>query len=326
MKRPNALATNPMRSPRYWRAIAMVISAATLWGLSGTASQILFQYDHFAVAWLVTIRMLVSGIVLLTWGMIRRQKAVLRVIQNPRLWASLILFSVVGLFGVQYTYMKAIATGNAASGTLLQYLGPSLIVIYLALLGRQKVTKKAWGLVMATLLGTALLVTGGHLDNLALSEPAILWGVMSALCLAFYTLFPVKLIQRYDSSALVGWAMFFGGLASLANGPVWTHPLGPWSFSTLLLIAFVVIGGTLIAFTLYLSSLSTLSPKETGLLATAEPLAAVAASLLIFHIRFDRASLFGALLVLISIMILSVTEQTTVIAQDASCEPDQALH
>ncbi len=47
------------------KGIIMVIIGACLWGLSGTAAQQLFQYDNVSTEWLVTIRLLISGIILL---------------------------------------------------------------------------------------------------------------------------------------------------------------------------------------------------------------------------------------------------------------------
>ena len=45
------------------KGIIMVIIGACLWGLSGTATT--FQYDNVSTEWLVTIRLLISGIILL---------------------------------------------------------------------------------------------------------------------------------------------------------------------------------------------------------------------------------------------------------------------
>ena len=47
------------------KGIIMVIIGACLWGLSGTVSTTTFQYDNVSTEWLVTIRLLISGIILL---------------------------------------------------------------------------------------------------------------------------------------------------------------------------------------------------------------------------------------------------------------------
>lgn len=50
------------------KGIIMVITGASLWGLSGTAAQQLFQQDNVSTEWLVTIRLLISGSILLLFS------------------------------------------------------------------------------------------------------------------------------------------------------------------------------------------------------------------------------------------------------------------
>ena len=43
----------------------------------------------------------------------------------------MILFGLFGMLAVQYTYFASIKEGNAAVATLLQYLAPIFITVYL---------------------------------------------------------------------------------------------------------------------------------------------------------------------------------------------------
>jgi drug/metabolite transporter (DMT)-like permease len=51
-------------SRRAW-GLLLVIIGATMWGVSGTVAQYLFQHKSFNAEWLVVVRMLVSGLLLL---------------------------------------------------------------------------------------------------------------------------------------------------------------------------------------------------------------------------------------------------------------------
>lgn len=292
------------------RGMTMVLIGATLWGLSGTASQVLFHTDHFRAAWLVSIRMLVSGSVLIAWGLLHKNSTTRALMRHKSSWPRLLAFAVFGLLGVQYTYFKAIADGNAASATLLQYLGPPMIIGYLALSTRRLPKPSALAALSLAVAGTFLLATGGHLHRLEVPTPALAWGLASALCLTFYTLQPLPLIRRYDALAVVGGGMLIGGTVSLALGPVWTLPLGHWSPSAWVLTAFVVVLGTLAAFSFYLASLHYLTPAETGLLATAEPVAAVLAAMLFLHVRLDLFGIVGALCIVFAVVALSRTSMS----------------
>lgn len=299
------LLLEPPSAPLRRRGMVMVLIAATLWGLSGTAAQVLFQHDHFTTAWLVSVRMLFSGVVLVVWRIFRQPTKTQALLTTPQLWPRLILFAVVGLFGVQFTYFKAIAQGTAASATLLQYLGPPMIVAYLAISTRRFPGRTATVAIILAFGGTMLLVTGGHFNRLQVPIMAVVWGILSALALVFYTLQPLFLIHRYGAIALVGWGMLVGGIASLAFEPIWRLPPTLFTPSAFLLTFFVVVPGTLAAFTLYLASLSYLKPSETGLLATAEPVSAVTASMLFLHVHLDLGQIIGAACIVLAIIWLS---------------------
>ncbi len=285
----------------------MVLTAATFWGLSGTAAQVLFQRDHFSTAWLVALRMLVSGLALVIWHtFIKKDSRSRTLITDPSQWLNLALFGVVGLYGVQFSYFQAIARGNAATATLLQYLGPPMIVAYFSLSYRKAPPKGASFATLLALAGTLLLVTGAHLDRLEVPSSAIAWGLLSALLLAFYTLQPLALIQRYDAPLVVGWGMLVGAVVSLGVHPIWEIPAHFYNPIPLFLTLFVVLLGTLAAFSLYLASLHHLHPSEAGLLATAEPVTAVTASMLFLHVHLDLGQLVGAAFIVLAIVWLSL--------------------
>ncbi|MEC2627150.1 EamA family transporter, partial [Bacillus cereus] len=86
------------------KGIIMVIIGACLWGLSGTAAQQLFQYDNVSTEWLVTIRLLISGIILLiisSFG--TRKKEIFSIWKQKSDAIKMILFGLFGMLAVQYT-------------------------------------------------------------------------------------------------------------------------------------------------------------------------------------------------------------------------------
>jgi len=106
-------------------------AGAFLWGSSGTVAQHLFNTTAISPLWLVAVRMLVSGALLIGYGVIRKLP-VLAVFKQPRAALKLVAFSLFGMAGVQLTYFMAISTGNAALAAILQFLSPVLIILYLA--------------------------------------------------------------------------------------------------------------------------------------------------------------------------------------------------
>lgn len=301
------LAENGMMTQKgRMKGVAMVLSGAVLWGVSGTAAQVLFQYDQFSPGWLVTIRMIASGLLLLFIGTFHSgPKHVFEVWGHRRDAFRLILFGILGLLGVQYSYFASIATGNAATATLLQYLGPMFITVFLAIRWRR--TPNVWesSSVVLALIGTFLLVTDGKWHGLSVPAVSVAWGLMSALTLAFYTLYPSRLLQRYGSTTVVGWSMLIGGVGMACKNLPW-HFVGHGTLGAWLLVGFVVVFGTLLAFYLYLSSLRYISPSETSVLACAEPLSAAVVAIVFLNVHMGAAALLGGLCIVTTVIILAL--------------------
>ena len=113
------------------KGILLVIVGTMLWGISGTVAQFLFQQKGFDTEWLVVVRLLISGFLLLLYGYIKKDKNIINIWKSKEDSIKLILFGAIGMLGVQYTYFAAIKHGNAATATILQYLSPVIITCYL---------------------------------------------------------------------------------------------------------------------------------------------------------------------------------------------------
>ena len=103
------------------KTVGLLLASAGpfLWGSSGTVAQHLFDTTTISLLWLVAVRMLVSGGLLILYGFSRRLP-VMAVFHDWRATVRLIVFSLFGMAGVQLTYFMAISTGNAAMAAILQ--------------------------------------------------------------------------------------------------------------------------------------------------------------------------------------------------------------
>jgi drug/metabolite transporter (DMT)-like permease len=307
----NKVSTHPNRGvDQRSKGFIMVLVAATLWGVSGSVAQVLFHQYGIEAGWLVTVRMTMSGLLLLACAVYGSgPRHVISIWKNRRDAWGVILFAFLGLIGVQYTYFASIQYGNAAAATILQYIAPVFVALYLAL--RYRRPPNAFEVVSTVLAvgGTFLLITDGHWTSLSISPKAAIWGIVSAVALAFYTLYPGELLRRYGSATVIGWAMFIGGIEmSVVTRPWVIHT--SMSLLTVGLISFVVIFGTLIPFYLYLASLRYMSGQETSVIACAEPLSAAIVGVLFLHVQFGAIAMAGGSCILLSMMILAKKGQT----------------
>jgi len=301
-----------MISPSRKTGLFLVIIGALFWGIGGTVSQKLFQEYAIDVNWLVTTRLLIAGFLLLTvqfFGAKRSQ--IFAVWRNWKIAVQLIIFGLLGMLAVQYTYMASINHGNAAVATLLQYLAPVMIIIYLLLRKQTLFTRRDMSTVSLALLGCFFLLTNGSLSQLSVSTPAIIWGVLSGLSLAFYTLYAVPLLKQFDSLVIVGWAMIIGGTALSFIHPPWQIDFTSLNLEIYAYLFFVIVFGTMIAFWFYIESLQSLSPKETSLLGSIEPLSAVLTTVFWLNEPYGLFQWVGTACIIAMIFILALTKAPT---------------
>nr|WP_207717113.1 EamA family transporter [Clostridium beijerinckii] len=286
----------------------MVIIGAMLWGISGTAAQYLFQKKGFSPEWLVVIRLLSSGIILLLYTFMKGEQNIWEVWKSKNDALSLIFFSVLGMLGVQYTYFAAIKYGNAATATILQYSSPVIITCYLAIRNKKIPKLKEIIAIGLAMLGTFFIITKGNIHSISISRLALFWGIASAFAAAFYTLQPRLLLRKWGSILVVGWGMLIGGIAFSFIEQPW-NCTGIWSTDSILAIIFVVLFGTLIAFTCFLESLNYIKPTESSILSSAEPLSAAILSVLWLHEELGIAQWIGTACIITTIIILSRIKQ-----------------
>ncbi|WP_078431627.1 EamA family transporter [Metabacillus halosaccharovorans] len=294
------------------KGIVLVLTGAVFWGIGGTVSKKLFDSYEIDVNWLVTTRLLLAGFLLLSIQFLTKDRSqVLDVWKTKRIAVQLLIFGILGMLAVQYTYMASIQHGNAAVATLLQYLAPVMIIIYSIFRKHMVLTQNDFLTVSLALVGCFFLLTNGSVSQLSVPMPAIVWGVLSGVALAFYTLYAVPLLKQYDSLVIVGWAMIIGGLALSFIHPPWQIDLKLLPVEAYLYLVFVIIFGTMIAFWFYIESLQSLVPKESSLLGSIEPLAAVFTTVFWLKEPFGLFQWVGTVCILTMIVALALNTSTS---------------
>ncbi|UPV81174.1 EamA family transporter [Bacillus rugosus] len=284
----------------------MVIVGAAFWGLSGTVAQHLFETSDVSVEWLVTVRLLLSGLlVLIIISAGKNRRAVWEIWKDQQSAIKLIVFGIAGMLGVQYTFLASIETGNAAVATLLQYLAPVMIVLFMLVTRKNSFHLADICALVLALGGTFLLLTNGSINNLTVSSLSVIWGLLSAAALAFYTLYSSSLLKNWGSALVIGWGMLIGGIGMSFIHPPWDVDIQGWTMSASVSIGFIVIFGTLLGFYMYLTSLKYLFPQEASMLGCTEPVAAVASSILWLGVSFGLYQAAGAACILVMIFVLS---------------------
>ncbi|MGC9155287.1 MAG: EamA family transporter [Ferrimicrobium sp.] len=301
---------NQNMHPRHIRqrpGIIGIVAAAILWGFSGIAAQQLFQHYHLEPTWLAAVRVTGAGVLLALWAGPRgRGAGFKRFSADRRRLATIIVFGVVALDGVQLTFFLAIAHGTAVSATLLQFTSPVLILGWISL-RHFKVPKPLLILLIAgALAGVFLVVTDGSTSGLAIPLAGVAWGLTSALFTAFYNLLPTELLAQHNAEVVVAGAFLIGSVVLLP----WLILDAPTTMTMpeILLVLFIIVGGTAVPFLLYLSALANIAPLLANVVGTLEPLTAAVASIFLFNLRVSLTLIAGVVLVLGSVIGLSLLD------------------
>lgn len=293
-----------------WIGIFFALISAAFWGIGGTVAQYLFQQQRVDVNWFVTVRLLLGG-ALLVGSQLLLGKPILNIWKTKRDAVRLVIFSIVGMLLVQYSYMLSIAIGNAAMATLLQYLAPVFIILFYIVTKQQPFTKLDAALIFFTIVGTFLLLTNGDTSSLSVPLAAVIWGIISGLALAFYTLYAKPLLETQSSILVVGWAMLIAGVVFNFVAPFWEAGDVTWTTATMLSLTFSIVCGTALAFWLFVASLNYISPKETSIFGTFEPLTAVVSSIVWLALPFGLWQFVGALCIIGMVLALSLVPKKT---------------
>ncbi|MEK5040076.1 DMT family transporter [Sporosarcina sp. FSL K6-3457] len=288
------------------KGIVLIILGAMLWGATGPMMEWLLLNSDMSVSYMLTVRLLIAGACLLS--VLKMQGKQISLPWKYKVWArQLLIFGVFGMLGVQYTFVASIESSNAVIATLFQFLAPIFIIIFVTF--RQRVwppVVQVLGM-LVTLIGLFLLLTNGSFSGFVLSQVAVIWGIALGFAFSFYTLHPVRLMQEWGVLLVVGWAMIIGGATLFVTNPlrIITHLdyLMDWRVTVMLIL--VIIVGTS-AFILFMSSMKYISPVETSILSSFEPLTAMVISALWFGQVLGLWQLAGGIVMLVGVTWLSI--------------------
>lgn len=292
------------------KGMLYVLLAAIFWGSSGVAAQYIMEQSQISAPFLTMIRLLFSGFILLTLSFMQGDN-IFGMFKIRRDALSLIIFSLFGALLVQLTFLVAIEKSNAATATVLQFLSPTIIVMWFAAILKKRPSRYVMMAVATSLIGTFLLVTHGNPTSLSISKAALFWGIASAFAAAFYTTFPSKLIGQYGTLPVVGWSMLIGGAALL---PFYAGQHSGFVINTHVLLAFfyLVVVGTALTFSIYLKGAQMIGGPKASILSCAEPLSSALLSLVLLGVSFTLPDWLGTLLILSSVALISLDSRKRV--------------
>lgn len=290
------------------KGMLLTLAGATCWGISGCFGQYLFLEKAMTAEWLVAIRLIVAGIMVVAIGFIKEKDKMLEIFRDKGDTKKLLLFALIAMMLCQYTYFAAIERSNAGTATVLQALNAVVVLVYVCIKGKRKPNKMELVAVVLALMGVFLLSTGGDIHNMTLSAAALCIGLTSACCVAFYNINSPYLMQKYGVYVVVGYSMLIAGIIMVPVVQPWKEV---YAVDAGLLIALfgVIVVGTAVAFSLFLRGVSIVGAFMGSLLGTSESVVAVGASAIFLGAAFSIVELIGFVFVLTMVYLLSINSK-----------------
>ena len=276
----------------------------TLWGINGVMGNYLFLNKNVTTPWLIPYRLILAGFLLLGYLYYKKGSKIFDILKNPKDLVQIVLFGFIGMLGTQYTYFSAIQFSNAAIATVLTYFGPTLVLIYMCLREKRKPLKYEIVSICLSSFGVFLLATHGDITSLQISFKALVWGILSALSVVFYTVQPESLLKKYGASIVVAWGMMIGGIFIAFVTKPWNISV-TFDFVTFLVLMLIIVFGTIIAFILYLTGVNIIGPTKASIIACIEPVAATICAILFLGVTFDFLDVIGFICIISTIFIVA---------------------
>ena len=288
--------------------IILTLLGATLWGVSGTSVQFVGNFRNMNLEWLLTMRLITAGLLTVLYGWIRQGNAIFNVFRNWRDTLGLVIFGVFGMALCQYTYFRSIVIAGAGIATVLQYLAPSMIIIYLLMrYGKRPSTGEIISVILA-LVGTICLMGNNGFSFESFCSDVLFWGLLSAVGVAVYSVSPVRLLATYGTIPIVGFGMLLSGLVAAALFHQ-SHSYAIWDVWTVVGCFNVVFLGTIVSFNAYLEGVKRIGAVSGSILSSIEPISAAFFGWALLGNQFNWVGILGMAMIIATVIIIALEKR-----------------
>lgn len=288
------------------KGIFLIVGAATCWGMGGVSGQYLNQYHQADMVWLCMVRQILAGLLFLLYAAVVQKQNIFTILKEHP--ADTVEFSFFGILGAQLGFYYTISLCNAATATVLQYMAPMYVMLWMAYKSRRCPDVRELIGIVGAVTGVFLIATHGSLDSLAISPVALVIGVVSAMSYAYYSIKPVEMLKTYTAANLIGWGQLISGLAVI----FWRNPFTPagnWDTHAYLAFAYLLLGATIASYALYLAGLKIVGPTKASLISCAEPLASIISVVLLLDTKLTVPDYIGMACIIFTVLLLSLPKK-----------------
>ena len=274
------------------QAVGLALFAAVLWGVSGAVAADAFS--EVAPARVAQIRSLVALAFLFPYAW---RRGLLRTNGAGR---QLVAFGLI-LATVHVTYYWALERLGVGPGVTVQFLGPILVLVWMAVAQKRPVPRPMWLAGVAALTGTVMVTRAWDVGSLDLL--GVIAGLASAVTFGAYLLTGEHLTQRLSPVTLLTYGFLVAAVFWAIAQPLWDFPTG-LSTKAWIELLWVGVVGTMIPFLATMAALKRASAGLVGVIASIEPVVAAVAAWVFLSQSLVAVQIVGGLFVVTAVAVV----------------------
>ena len=226
----------------------------------------------------------------------------------------LFAYGIIGFLMVQALYFVAITRLNVSVALILEFTAPIWIVLWLRFVKHKVVPSLMWVAIFLAFSGLVLIAQvwkGQTLDPIGVT-----CALLDGIVLASFFLLGEKLTAKRDVESLMVYGFGFASLGLAIAMPLWSYPTEIFTQSMNLqgrfdafnlpgwvLIAWVIIMGTIVPYLLVVKGLKLLSASTSSVMGMAEPVLAGVFAWIWLSETWNFIQLVGGVTVIIGIIL-----------------------
>lgn len=222
----------------------------------------------------------------------------------------LVLASLLGIGGNQYIFLHGLEFTSPVDASILATLGPVLVLLVSALLGRDRITLlKSIGIAVGASGALTVVLYGGvdGFDATHLKGNVLVF--CSVISYACYLIVVKQLMAKYSPFVIMAWVF---GLSAVVMVPFMVGDVVAVEWSALsggsiAAFAFVIVGATWLAYICVASSLKKLSPTTASIYSYSQPVIASLLAIMRGQDEFSWTKIVAAILVFAGVYIVTLS-------------------
>lgn len=306
--------------------VFMALTGGIMWGCSGVMGSYLFSHNGFDAKLLVTARLTISGLVTVLYLLFRSGRHAFDIFRDRRSRTEEIVFSFIGMLPCQLVYFLAVQVSNPSTATVLQASAPVLILLFYVIADHRMPSKVEALVLLMVMAGVLLITTHGDFGSLAITRPALIFGLGAALSAAIYNVQPGRILTRFGAGSVTGWAMLISGICIVPFSHFWDAPVHLNRTGWLCFLG-IIIFGTIVAQAAYMEGVRILGAVQGSLFETVEPVVSTLLTVAALGMSLTVSDYAGTILILLGVILLALFGQRrTVHADPEDMETEEVLN